>query len=314
MSLGFFVTFVACEACPPDIHIIRAMRVLGTVATPSVGSPNEAVTVRVTTADVETRDVSVAWYRCPRPLQLAPNLSSVSNLQDPSELIAQGVARCLAGGVVAQGEQATVVLDASGGLPDEIPYRPLRRWTDLVGFACAAGTIEAPPPGGIWPRCTGTRGVLFVASIPGPSLNGSTVDASPASLARLTFDNTTWNENVVPTVSPCAGEWTSCNPHVIEFSVTNSDQIVDATLLSRKSISPLPDTAVFVRYEVTTAAPHGASSCQTSLESSSVEAIDSGAGRFRWVPSSDTGDVTFWITTRRLSGGLVVTRRKVRVQ
>jgi hypothetical protein len=313
-GFGFLVTLASCETCPPDIHVIRALRVLGTEATPPIGSPNGAVTVRVVTADVETRDVSVVWYRCPQPLQLIPNLSSGGSLEDAPEFVAQGVARCMAGGVVARGERATIVLDSSGGLPDEIPYRPLRRWTDLVGFACASGTIEPAPPGGVWPRCTGTRGVVFVASIPGPPSNGSTTESSPASLTRLTFDNTPWGDNVVPTVAPCAGQWTTCEPHVVEFSVANADRIVDATLVSSTSIPPSPDTTVLVRYEVTASAPFGASRCETSLTVSAVEPTDTGTARFRWVPGPDTGEVTFWITTRRFTGGLVVTRRKVRVQ
>ena len=60
----------SCDSCPPDYHVIKSMRVLGTTFDPPIAPPGGAVTVRAVTADVEDRAVTVAWYRCPSNIVL----------------------------------------------------------------------------------------------------------------------------------------------------------------------------------------------------------------------------------------------------
>lgn len=308
LALAAVVFAAGCDDCPPDLHVITGMRVLGATFDPPVAAPNGSVTVRAVTADVEGRDVTVAWYRCPAPLVLTP-VAAIDGGVDP----AAQVAPCLAQGAFAQGLSARVPIDAAGGARDRFPWRTARRWTDLVGFACAGGGIEAPPVGGVWPRCTGARGVVFTASIPGPRDDGATSPPPPATLTELTLRGQPWAEGSAPVVGRCEGSRGSCPAVVINFRVADTGLLREATGFSNTTLEPPSDRHAFVSYHVTAAAPADSETCVS---------LDTGAGlsegvdrtSLRWVPPAEAGEVTFWFTARRYAGGLSVARRTVRVE
>ncbi len=298
----------SCDSCPPDYHVIKSMRVLGTTFDPPIAPPGGAVTVRAVTADVEDRAVTVAWYRCPSNIVLTA-VASVDVTFDASAALAP----CLAAGEFARGTSVRVPINAEGGTLDAVPYRTRRRWTDLVGFACADGDIEAPPKGGLWPRCTGARGVVFTASIPGPRADGSDAAPTPASITDVTFAGRAWGEGIVPTVARCDGSRASCPSVDITFHVTDASVALEPTSAGTGILGAPEDSVVFVGYHVTGAAPASTEYC----ENPDTEAVLQGGrdvARLAWVPPSDTGEVTFWFTARRYSGALTVVRRSARVE
>ena len=307
-ALAVAALALGCDDCPPDLHVIRGVRVLGATFDPPVAAPNGSVTVRAVTADVEERDVTVAWYRCPAPLVFTP----VAALDGGVNPAAQ-VAPCLAQGAFAQGVSARVPIDAAGGARDSFAWRTARRWTDLVGFACAGGGIEAPPAGGVWPRCTGARGVVFTASIPGPRDDGATSPPPPATITDLTLSGQPWGEGSAPVVGRCEGSRGSCRAVVINLRVADTDLLREATGFSNNTLEPATDRHAFVSYHVTAAAPADSEECVS---------VDTGAGlrggvdttSLAWVPPAEAGEVTFWFTARRYAGGLSVARRAVRVE
>ncbi len=309
--LGCFaaLALAACDSCPPDYHVITAMRVLGTVYDPPVASPKGVVTVRALVADVAERDVTVAWYRCPRPLQLTA-VADLDGGLDASALVAP----CLAQGEFARGLSVRVVIDAEGGATDAVPYRPARRWTDLVGFACAGGRIEAPAESGLWPRCTGARGVVFTASIPGPMRDGANPVPPPATIEALSFAQSPWSDATVPTVPRCEGSRETCDATEVTFRVSDTTRAVEVTGEGGGILGAPGDDIAFIGYHVTAAAPASTDTCFPSDPAAVLRAGEAGALTLRWVPPSSAGDVTFWFTARRYTGGLTVTRRTVRVQ
>lgn len=298
----------SCDSCPPDYHVIKSMRVLGTTFDPPIAPPGGAVTVRAVTADVEDRAVTVAWYRCPSNLRLTAVATTDGNF-DASAIAAP----CLAAGEFARGTSVRVPVNAEGGTLDAVPYRTRRRWTDLVGFACADGDIEAPPKGGLWPRCTGARGVVFTASIPGPRADGSDAAPTPTSIEGLTFAGNAWGANAVPSVAKCDGSRASCPAVEITFRVTDASVVLEPTSAGTGILGAPDDSVVVVGYHVTNAAPASTEFC----ENPDTEAVLQGgrdAARLAWVPPSTAGDVTFWFTARRYSGALTVVRRSARVE
>jgi hypothetical protein len=298
-----------CDTCPPDYHVIRAMRVLGTTFDPPVAPPGGAVTVRTLTADVEARDVTVAWYRCPANLTLTPT-ASVDGEFDPSSVVAP----CLAQGAFANGPGVRVPIDAEGGALDALPYRTRRRWTDLVAFACADGTIEPPPTGGLWPRCTGTRGVLFTVSIPGPTADGDATPPRPAAITDLTFaDRGAWRDDLVPSVPRCEGSRETCRAVQIRFRVPDARLVTEPTAVGNGILGAPSDDYVFVGYHVTGAAPASKAFCENPDTAARIS-TEGTAATLAWVPPAEAGEVTFWFTARRYSGGLTVARRTARVE
>lgn len=315
------LALAGCESCPPDRHVIRAMRVLGVTVDPPLAAPGATVTVRAVTADVEARDVTIAWYRCPSNLSLTETPRRPGPEVEQNAALAAQIGACVARGELARGVSARVTVDAEGGAPDVVPYRTPRRWTDLVGFACAGGDISPPPATGAWPRCSGTRGVVFTASIPGPAADGSTDAPRPATLADFSIgqDGTSrpWNDGDVPEVAPCDGTRMECRPWELRFSVADASRAVET--LGDPLSGVVGDDVAFVRYEVTGMAPGDPDSCTLVSPDTVVQPETSttpGAARavLRWVPPAASAEVTFWFSARRLSGGLSVVRRTVRVR
>lgn len=315
------LALAACTNCPPDYHVIRGMRVLGATFDPPVATPNGAVTVRAVTVDVEDRPVTVAWYRCPAPLVLTPVASADAGVMDggvpinvtnPDDALAALVAPCLAVGAFAEGVSVRVPVDAAGGARDAFPWRSARRWTDLVGFACAGGSIEPPPAGGVWPRCTGARGVVFTASIPGPRDDGDATSPLPATIGEITLAGRAWDEGTIPVVGRCAGGRDSCAAVPITFRVAAVDVLTEATGLGLNVLGSPDSRLAFVNYHVTDAAPALVDQCVE--DGAAVLRTARDRADLAWVPPAATGAVTFWFTARRLTGGLVVVRRSVRVE
>jgi hypothetical protein len=295
------------------------MRVLGATFDPPVASPGGVVTVRAVTADVTDRPVTVAWYRCPAPLVLTQVVSLDGGVTDggpqpstPDEALGPLVAPCLAMGAFATGLSVRVTLDADGGMRDALRWRTERRWTDLVGFACADGTIEAPPAGGLWPRCTGARGVLFTASIPGPRPDGDVTPAPPATLDALTLAGRPWDAASVPVVPRCEGSRATCAAVPIAFRVSEIDVLTEPTGFGLGVLGPPTDRLGYVGYHVTDAAPPYTDRC--AKDTAAVLSTSGDTARLAWVPPATPGPVSFWFTARRLSGGLVVVRRTARVE
>lgn len=327
LALALALALGACETCPPDRHVIRAMRVLGTTFDPPVAAPGGAVTVRVLTADVEARDVEVAWYRCPSNLVFVPPDRGpgpgprIREREEATNPFAAQAAACIARGEFARGLSVRVPVDADGGALDASPYRTARRWTDLVGFACADGAIESPPASGAWPRCTGARGVVFTASIPGPMADGSTAAPPTATLENFSLGRgasaSAWAEGDVPEVDRCDGTRQSCPAWELRFDVAAAATAVEVA--GDAPADATDDTAAFVTYHVTGMAPSGAASCDVRGDDTVAQPTTStraGASRLllRWVPPAAEGEVTFWFTARRFSGGLSMARRTVRVR
>jgi hypothetical protein len=206
-----------------------------------------------------------------------------------------------------------VPVGAEGGALDALPYRTARRWTDLVGFACADGTIEAPPKGGLWPRCTGTRGVLFTASIPGPGADGDTTAPTPATMGDFTFAGAPWGDATTPSVARCEGSRQSCSAVEIRFAARDARVVIEPTSEGTGALGTPDDTVVFVGYHVTGAAPSESDFCQSQDNEATLRA-DGSAVSLSWVPPADTGEVTFWFTARRYSGGFTLVRRTARVE
>lgn len=310
LSLAVVVALAACESCPPDAHVITGMRVLGTTFDPPIAPPGGAVTVRAVTADVEDRALDVAWYRCPTNLQLAAIASEDGGL-DASRVVEP----CLAAGAFARGVSVRVSVDAQGGRLDPLPYRTPRRWTDLVGFACAGGSIEPPPVGGLWPRCTGARGVVFTASIPGPFANGDAAPPAPATITNLRFDGSAWGEGVAPTVPRCEGSRASCAGYRLRFAVADATAAVELSAGGTGALGGPADAIAYVSWHVTGMARPFEESCAPFDTEAVLQPDGAGGGAsVTWVPPSRAGEVTFWFTARRYSGGLDVVRRAVRVE
>lgn len=319
--LVLFAWLAGCEACPPDEHVLRAMRVLGTTFDPPVATPGGAVTVRVVTADVEARELDVVWYRCPEPLlltQVAPGPGGVPDAGAAADLYMSVIGRCLVTGAFARGVSVGVSIDREGGQLDPVPWRTARRWTDLVGFACAGGEVQEPPKGGLWPRCSGTRGVLFTASIPGPSSDGTSAPPLPATIRGLEYragaTTRAWDEGVVPEVTRCEGAAPDCASVEVRFGVENAVGAVEAAGTGLGFLGVPDDQIAFVGYHVTGRAPASADVCIASDPDARINNLGGSNVGLRWVPPAEAGDVTFWFTARRLSGGLTVVRRTVRVR
>ncbi len=308
--IALALALAGCDACPPDYHVITGMRVLGTTFDPPVAAPGGAVTVRAVTADVDARDLVVAWYRCPRPFQLAPSADLDGGLDAAGQ-----VAPCLAAGEFARGVSVRVPIDASGGARDAILYRPRRRWTDLVGVACAGGTIEPPPEGGTWPRCTGSRSVVFTASIPGPMDDGSNPAPAPASIVDLTFGagGPAWVEGLAPEVPRCEGSRASCPGVRIAFRVSGAARAIELTGVGVGVLGAPDDSLAFVGYHATAMGAASEEYCE-SPDPAAVLRVDGRGASVVWVPPREAGEVTFWFTARRFSGGLDVVRRTARVR
>lgn len=318
-SWGLLAWLAGCDACPPDEHVLRAMRVLGTTFDPPIATPGAAVTARVVTADVEARDLDVVWYRCPEPLVLTPVVPGPGGSPDAgADLYANAVGRCLATGAFARGVSVRVPVDREGGQFDAVPWRPARRWTDLLGFACAGGEAQDPPKGGLWPRCTGTRGVLFTASIPGPQSDGANPPPLPATITDLVYRDgattRTWDEGVIPEVARCEDEAPRCAGVEIRFRVENATEAVETAGTGLGVLGSPDDRVAFVGYHVTGRAPSSNDVCVTSDPDARINSLKGSSVHLRWAPPAETGDVTFWFTARRLSGGLSVVRRTVRVR
>ncbi len=304
------LALAACDSCPPDPHVITGMRVLGATFDPPVAPPGGAVTVAAVTIDVEPRSVEVAWYRCPSTLQLTAIASEDGGL-DASSVVAP----CLAAGEFARGLRVRVPVDPQGGQLDAVPYRTPRRWTDLVGFACAGGSIEAPPKGGLWPRCTGSRGVVFTASIPGPLASGDATPPAAATISDLRFDATAWGEGVVPEVPRCEGSRESCPGHRLRFSVPDASAVIELSAGGTGALGAPSDAIVYAGWHVTAMARPTDEGCLPFDFSATLQPDGAGRGAsVTWVPPSSAGEVTFWFTARRLSGSLDVARRTVRVR
>lgn len=304
----FLALASGCDSCPPDYHVITSMRVLGTTNDPPVASPGGAVTVTARTADVDDRDVTVNWYRCPANLTLTAVASPEGELDASS-----AVSACLTSGVFATGTSVRVSIDAEGGRLDAVPYRTRRRWTDLVGVACAGGDLEAPPKGGLWPRCTGSRSVVFTASIPGPTADGDTTAPLPASLVDFTLGSSPWSEASTPTVPRCEGSRETCAPVTLRFNLVDAIIATELTGFSTAILGPPDDGIVFLNYHVTAAAPASTEYCESPDTAATLRLFGPRA-ELAWVPPSSSGEVTFWFTARRYSGGLTITRRTVRVE
>lgn len=301
-----------CESCPTDGHVITAMRVMGTVFDPAVASPGGRVTVRVVTADVEEREVTVAWYRCRQNLGFVTERGGADH-GDFSSLVAP----CLADGVFAYGTSVTVNVDADGGRYDTLSFRTRRRWTDLVGFACAGGSIEAPRDGSVWPRCTGTLGVVFTASIPGPTPNGALSVPPRATITAPTFTQGTrtleWTESTVPEVPRCTSVRRDCEGYRLNFSVSDATVAIEPAAAGSGVLGGADDSVAFVGWHVSAMAPVSTDHCQP-FDPDAVLHSSGAAAWVDWVPPADPGEVVFWFTARRFSGGLDVLRRTVRVQ
>lgn len=320
--VGFALTLAGCESCPPDQHVIRAMRVLGVTFDPPVAAPGGAVTVRAVAADVESRDVTVAWYRCPSNLSLAETSPPGPGPElDPNAAVTAQVAACIARGEFARGTNVRVAVDAEGGALDAVPYRTARRWTDLVGFACAGGSIDPPPATGQWPRCSGTRGVVFTASIPGPTATGSTKAPAAATLSDFSIGqggaSRAWGDGDVPEVEPCDGTRTECTPWELRFAVADASRVQE--MIGFGLPDATDDTVAFVGYAVTGMAPASADFCglmgdDTVVQPDATTRPGEARAVLRWVPPAASGEVTFWFSARRYSGGLSVVRRTVRVR
>lgn len=311
-----------CDDCPPDYHVVRGMRVLGAAFDPPVAAPGGAVTVRALTADVEERAVAVDWYRCPAPLVLTPVAGVDAGVADAGPRggsstadvdLAAVVAPCLAQGAFARGTSVRVPIDADGGARDAFPWRTARRFTDLVGFACAGGAIEPPPKGGLWPRCTGARGVVFTASIPGPRLDGSATPPPRVDVTEVTLDGRAWGENDAPAVPRCEGSRRTCEPVPVSFRVPDVGVLTEPTALAFSVLGPPSDVIAFAGYHVTAAAPASTEECLSADEGALLRTTVDRAN-LAWVPPSEPGPVTFWFTARRLAGGVAVVRRTVVVQ
>ncbi len=322
LSIPVALFVAGCETCPPDAHVIRSMRVLGATFDPPLAAPGGAVTVRAVTADVESRDVEVAWFRCASNLTLTP-VANPDGMEDPTAAITAQVAACIARGEFARGTSVRVAIDATGGSLDAAPYRTARRWTDLVGFACADGSIETPPAGGAWPRCTGTRGVVFTASIPGPMADGTSAAPLPATLANFSLQQDgsarAWSEGDVPEVARCDGTRMTCPAWELRFDVADSLRVQELSLRGDGPLGKPGDDIAFLAYHVTGMAPGSDSICFLGGEDVTIQPATSmspgtGRARLRWVPPAEEGEVTFWFTARRYSGGLSVARRTVRVR
>lgn len=295
------------------------MRVLGTVATPPVASPGGVVSLRVVTADVESHPLAVAWHRCADTLYTVtgtPDAGSTSSLA--AQVLTANVAACLRTPSFAQGTIVQVPIDAEGGRREAMPVRPPRRWTDLVGFACAGGDIEPPPSSGTWPRCTGAQGVVFTASIPGPMDSGDNPPSAPFTVTDLAFGPTPeaalpWVEGVVPTMVRCANGRAGCTPWVLRFRVPEASAVVESTGSGAGVPGVVVDGVVYATYHVTDAAGLPSTQC-SGADTEAVLQTRGGVTTTRWYPPASAGDVTFWLTLRRATGGLTVLRRSVRVQ
>lgn len=307
--LAALAALAGCDDCPPDYHVVRGMRVLGATFDPPAAAPGGAVTVRAVTADVEDRPLDVAWYRCPAPLVLTPVAGADAGPRGGAEVdLAAVVAPCLAQGAFARGVAVRVPVDAEGGARDAFPWRTARRWTDLVGFACAGGAIEPPPEGGLWPRCTGARGVVFTASIPGPRDDGGDATPPATEVTDVTLGGRPWGPDDAPEVPRCEGSRRTCAPVAVAFRVPNVEVLTEPTALALNVLGPPSDRNAFAGYHVTAAAPASADECLSSDEGA-VLVTGEGTARLAWVPPAEPGPVTFWFTARRLAGGVAVTRR-----
>ncbi len=308
VAMAFLALASGCDTCPPDYHIITSMRVLGTTYDPPVASPGGVVTVTAHTADVDDRDVSVSWYRCPANLTLTSIASPDGELDASS-----AVSACLTRGPFATGRSVRVPIDSAGGGLDASPYRTRRRWTDLVGVACAGGDLEAPPKGGLWPRCTGSRSVVFTASIPGPTPDGDTAAPQPASLVDFTLGGSAWSASSTPTVARCEDSRATCAPVTVGFTLVDAVLATELTGLSTGILGAADDGFVFLNYHVTGAAPANTEYCEVPDTAATLR-LSGPIAELAWVPPSSSGEVTFWFTARRYSGGLTITRRTVRVE
>lgn len=233
------------------------MRVLGTTFDPPIAPPDGTVTVRAVTADVQDRAVTVAWDRCPSNLRLTTVATTDGNF-DASAIAAP----CLAAGEFARGTSVRIPVNAEGGTLDAVPYRTRRRWTDLVGFACADGDIEAPPKGGLGLGARARGAWCSRPRSPVRAPTGATLHRRPRSLTDVSFAGRAWGEGIVPTVARCDGSRASCPSVDITFHVTDASVALEPTSAGTGILGAPEDSVVFVGYHVTGAAPASTEYCE----------------------------------------------------
>lgn len=160
------------------------MRVIGVEFAPPVASPGATVRARAVIVDVEDRPVDVRWFRCQR-LLLDPTAVPVVSETDLGGVSSRIFENCFGQGVTARGVEAAITVDAEGGSFDDVRTRAARRWTDLIGVACAGGSVELPSHALEWPRCRGGPAFVFVASIPGPGPAGPLRQVPPPRITEI---------------------------------------------------------------------------------------------------------------------------------
>ena len=304
LSLG------SCEECLPPREALRGMRVIGVTLTPPAAAPGATVRARVVAVDLEGRDVDVLWFRCPRPLY-ALDRGAPTDPEALAALVDETFARCLARGAFARGVEARVTVDAEGGGLDTIPrVRGARRWTDLVGAACAGGEVTPPTTESPWPRCNGGPAVVFSASIPGPDADGALPAPRPLqftlSMRQQGRAVQRWGPTDRPVVSRCREEL-RCRNTLVDVEVDGSQANVLVVGSQLVSASQRARFRVGWFASAVDEAP-GALGCDRNVPDNASDAM------VRWWVPREPGDVRFWFWVTDGEGGFSWTQRTVRVE
>lgn len=304
LSLG------GCEECLPQREALRGMRVIGVTLTPPAAAPGATVRARAVAVDIEGRDVDVLWFRCPRPLY-ALDRGAPTDSEALAALVDETFARCLAQGAFARGIETRVTVDAAGGGLDTIPrVRAARRWTDLVGAACAGGEVTPPTAESPWPRCNGGPAVVFAASIPGPDAAGELPTPRPLQLTLSMRQQgravQPWGPTDRPVVSRCQEEL-RCRNTLVDVEVDGSQ--ADVMVVGSQPISASQRARIRVGWLATAVdnAP-GPRGCRAELDELAR------SSSFLWRVPREPGDVRFWFWVADGEGGFSWTQRTVRVE
>ncbi|MBI5514588.1 MAG: hypothetical protein HY909_12510 [Deltaproteobacteria bacterium] len=302
---------LGCTTCPADPAEFRGLRVLGVTREPAVGAPGGRVTLTMVSTDVEAREPAVAWYRCPLSGGNLGASRETSGVDEPGVVFAR---QCLAAGQVARGRTATVEL----GPP--VPQAPLGgltsrlRW-DYLGFACPSGELEEPPPGGLWPRCSGATGVLFRVTVPGPYLDGRNPLPVPVGITAVRFGpegaEAPITEDAPPEVARCEAPRSRCPVYrfTLETAPPGLDLRGDRGSFDARASQLQPGAYRLVAlYDAI--APAEAPLCAGE----GLGAAGVSDGSLRWSSAPGAGDARVFLVVLGSDGGFAWARRTVRVR
>lgn len=204
-ALWLLATALGCQPRLEQVWELRGFRILGVRSDPPEVERGARVRLELVSADVRERAVQVVWFVCTLPV-------SPSGGGDAGADAAWSRPQGALGGCppdalqFAFGPSATITVPPAGGSLDAQGREVL----NVIGFACAGGTIGVPEDGGVQPTCTApagssepAQGWLFTHSVfVRPSMPLGPANNNPT-ISEVRFAGMTLSEDAPVRVPRC---------------------------------------------------------------------------------------------------------------